>query len=204
MYKHHLILILMYMSFICNSFLLTGKASHLAFPDDRLISQVHCSILAEAPAHASGTCSLNVKLLDSSLNGTFVNGQRVGVGNSVRLNDGDIVSLVVVPTEREDGSFGVHGTKGDRVSIFDVLDANGDGRITRQEYNAGFDILDKDRNGFLTRQEFGTSSAAPFNVLDKDGDNRLSRIEWEAGTTALLALLLLYYWRAAEAYVSAL
>jgi hypothetical protein len=109
------------------------------------------------------------------------------------LNDGDIISLVV-PTEREDGSFGVHGTKGYRVSIFDILDANGDGRITRQEYNDGFDILDKDRNGFLTRQEFGTSSAAPFNVLDKDGDNRLSRIEWDAGTIALIALLLLYFY----------
>lgn len=65
--------------------------------------------------------------------------------------------------------------------LFKVLDIDGDGRITRKEYNAGFDIIDTDRNGFLSKNEFGMSSAAPFNLLDQDGNGQLSRKEFKAG-----------------------
>jgi len=65
--------------------------------------------------------------------------------------------------------------------LFKVLDIDGDGRITRKEYNAGFDIIDTDRNGFLSKIEFGMSSAAPFNLLDQDRDGQLSRKEFKLG-----------------------
>jgi Ca2+-binding EF-hand superfamily protein len=65
--------------------------------------------------------------------------------------------------------------------LFKVLDIDGDGRITRKEYNAGFDIIDTDRNGFLSKIEFGMASAAPFNLLDQDGNGQLSRKEFKAG-----------------------
>ena len=66
-------------------------------------------------------------------------------------------------------------------SIFEVLDADNDGRITRGEYYAAFDKLDQDKSGFITRWEFGSSSAAPFDLLDKDKDEKLTRQEFEAG-----------------------
>jgi hypothetical protein len=64
---------------------------------------------------------------------------------------------------------------------FDIIDANGDGRITQTEFNSGFNLVDKDGNGFVTRDEYGISSSTPFDILDRPpyaGDNRLSRQEW--------------------------
>ena len=63
----------------------------------------------------------------------------------------------------------------------DVLDSDGDGRITKHEYLLGFDLLDKDRNGFDTREEFGLASAAIFNFLDRNGNNRATKMEYTAG-----------------------
>ena len=71
--------------------------------------------------------------------------------------------------------------KKDTGFVFDILDADGDGRITRAEYIAGFDIIDTDHDGFITREEFGTESNAPFKLLDTDGDGHLTRAEYEAG-----------------------
>jgi hypothetical protein len=65
--------------------------------------------------------------------------------------------------------------------VFEMLDSDGDGRLTRLEYNMGFDILDKDQDGFLTRSEFGIASELYFDKLDKRGDGRLSREEYNGG-----------------------
>jgi Ca2+-binding EF-hand superfamily protein len=59
------------------------------------------------------------------------------------------------------------------------LDTDGDGKLSKPEYNAGFDVIDADKDGFITRSEFGTASLAPFSMLDKDGDGKLSRTEYE-------------------------
>jgi hypothetical protein len=40
---------------------------------------------------------------DISTNGVYVNGQKLGKGNSRLLIDGDVVSLVVAPRQRDDG-----------------------------------------------------------------------------------------------------
>jgi len=92
--------------------------SHLRF-NDRLISQIHCVLLAHpleeagAGAAADGKFVLSARVQDHSRNGTFVNGKRVGRGNSVVLKDGDIVSLVVTPVEQPDGSYAVEeGVRG--------------------------------------------------------------------------------------------
>ena len=62
---------------------------------------------------------------------------------------------------------------------FDIIDADGDGRITQTEFNSGFNLVDKDGNGFVTRDEYGMSSSTPFDILAGfAGDNRLSRQEW--------------------------
>ena len=65
--------------------------------------------------------------------------------------------------------------------VFGLLDADGDGRITRKEYNAGFAMLDTNGDGFINREEFNCASGAPFAMLDKDGDGQISRAEWNAG-----------------------
>jgi hypothetical protein len=67
------------------------------------------------------------------------------------------------------------------VFLFSMLDADGDGRITRQEYNAAFNILDKNGDGVISREEFNCASGAPFAMLDKDGDGYISVKEWADG-----------------------
>jgi hypothetical protein len=66
--------------------------------------------------------------------------------------------------------------------VFDALDRDGDGMITREEYNAGFYAIDLGKNGKLCKQEF---SCAYFSILDKDGDGQLSREEYDAGFDAI-------------------
>jgi hypothetical protein len=63
---------------------------------------------------------------------------------------------------------------------FGMLNADGDGRITRKEYVEGFDLFDTDDDGFITREEFNASGTL-FDMFDKDGDGRISRREWEDG-----------------------
>ena len=61
----------------------------------------------EASAAGSGEFLLTARVQDLSRNGTYVNGVRVGRGNSAALHDGDVISLVVVPVEQPDGSYAV-------------------------------------------------------------------------------------------------
>jgi len=64
--------------------------------------------------------------------------------------------------------------------VFGMLNADGDGRITRKEYEHGFDIFDTDNTGFITNEELNASGTL-FDMFDKDGDGRISRKEWEDG-----------------------
>ena len=65
--------------------------------------------------------------------------------------------------------------------VFSMLDADGDGRLSREEYGAGFNLLDTNRDGLITREEFNCASGAPFAMLDKDCDGFISKKEWEEG-----------------------
>ena len=67
---------------------------------------------------------------------------------------------------------------------FELLDANGDGKITKEEYEKGFDLIDQDKDGFITEVEFKSVSncwKVTVKLLDKDGDGKISRLEWNAG-----------------------
>lgn len=67
---------------------------------------------------------------------------------------------------------------------FARLDANGDGRLTREEYLAGrgraagrrFDELDREKRGFVTRLDYLDVGRRMLRAADRDRDGRLS---WE-------------------------
>jgi Ca2+-binding EF-hand superfamily protein len=73
----------------------------------------------------------------------------------------------------------------DRGDRFDYLDADGNNRVTRQEWHASadaFEWLDRNRDGVLSRVEVEgnptDTGADDFARLDVNGDNRISRGEW--------------------------
>ena len=84
------------------------------------------------------------------------------------------------------------GGPGDRMPSFEVLDADGDGKVTEAELEAfrasRFAEIDTDGDGTVTRDEFVARSVAQaeeradrmFERLDADGDGALSRDALEA------------------------
>ena len=72
----------------------------------------------------------------------------------------------------------------DRDDVFSNLDANRDGRVTRDEWHgtrARFDALDTNRDGRLTRLEVdGTADAPPdlFGSVDANKDGNVTFDEW--------------------------
>jgi Ca2+-binding EF-hand superfamily protein len=74
----------------------------------------------------------------------------------------------------------------DRGDRFDDLDANGNGRIEREEWHASNDAfmwLDRNRDGVLSRlevtgEEQAASRSDQFASLDYDGNGTISRNEW--------------------------
>ena len=79
----------------------------------------------------------------------------------------------------------------DRNDTFDNLDANGNGRVERQEWHASadaFDWLDRNRDGFLTRAEVlgtaqrgagaGRAGGDEFTSLDVNRDGKIMPNEW--------------------------
>jgi dynein heavy chain len=56
--------------------------------------------------------------------------------------------------------------------------------LSRKEWEAGFDMFDMDGDGFITRAEFESlerASIDAFTALDVDGDGRITREEYNAG-----------------------
>ena len=74
---------------------------------------------------------------------------------------------------------------------FDELDANGNGRIERREWNGtvqSFNALDTNRNGVLSRAEAATESGGGdrFDSLDRNRDGRVTQAEWDDDRAAFL------------------
>jgi len=112
--------------------------------------------------------------------------------------------LALVPLLTLGGCVGVavravgHGhERADPGQMFERADANGDGRITRDEFvsarNALFARLDRDGDGYLTsgdaprrlRNRGGDGQAAGLRFMDADGDGRVSRREFVDGSLKL-------------------
>jgi Ca2+-binding EF-hand superfamily protein len=113
--------------------------------------------------------------------------------------------LVLVPLLALGGCVGVAvraaGHAHDRADpgqMFERADANGDGRITRDEFvsahKALFTRLDRDGDGYLTSADAprrlrnrggGEGQAAGLRLMDTDGDGRISRQEFIDGSLKL-------------------
>jgi hypothetical protein len=72
---------------------------------------------------------------------------------------------------------------------FEMLDADGDGEVTQNEYNAGFCILDSDGGGSLCRKEFGLKSLEHFDMLDVNRDGILTKVYYALRFTHLVVAL---------------
>jgi Ca2+-binding EF-hand superfamily protein len=67
------------------------------------------------------------------------------------------------------------------------VDKDGDGKLSRDEFLAVFDRLDADKDGFVTKEETAAMagrirelSAKRFQAMDKDGDGKVSLEELAA------------------------
>ena len=62
-----------------------------------------------------------------------------------------------------------------------ALDLDGDGFVSREEYEAAFRVMDIDGDGKLTKEEYFLGGALPFKKLDKDGDGVITFEEFQKG-----------------------
>jgi Ca2+-binding EF-hand superfamily protein len=62
-----------------------------------------------------------------------------------------------------------------------ALDLDGDGFVSREEYEAAFRVMDIDGDGKLSKEEYFLGGALPFKKLDKDGDGVITFEEFQKG-----------------------
>ena len=62
-----------------------------------------------------------------------------------------------------------------------ALDLDGDGFVSREEYEAAFRVMDIDGDGMLSKEEYFLGGALPFKKLDKDGDGVITFEEFQKG-----------------------
>lgn len=92
------------------------------------------------------------------------------------------------------GAGGAPGGQGGRGAMLARLDANGDGKLTGEEFAAPFDRLDTNKDGFVDQAEravipaggaAGGGGGARLVRLDRDGDGKISRAEYTMPFTRL-------------------
>ena len=66
---------------------------------------------------------------------------------------------------------------------FHLIDLDGDGLISRKEWEAGFALFDTDGDGKVTKEEFKTLNhpGFVFSLLDTDGDGLIDHEEYNTG-----------------------
>ncbi len=93
-----------------------------------------------------------------------IQGHRIGGGSAEHLEQAASGNTVMKAEEEASRSAAQHHAAASKTTpgmgpLFQQLDANADGKLTRDGYNTGFDTIDTDKNGFITRKEFGSASA---------------------------------------------
>lgn len=76
--------------------------------------------------------------------------------------------------------------KFDRTKLFDTMDADGDGKVTKEEFKKGMEKLAEklkekagDKSGAMLEKLGGQLADKAFEKLDADGDGKLTREEFE-------------------------
>jgi hypothetical protein len=72
-------------------------------------------------------------------------------------------------------------------TISSILDKDGDGLLSREDYEAGFDRLDFDGDGYISKDKFSRAVAPrfSFDALDADGDGETTAAEYRKGTDTI-------------------
>jgi len=78
-------------------------------------------------------------------------------------------------------------TKAQWVRLFDTVDLNKSGSVSRQEWHTqyghalAFDFIDKNQDGFLSRAEWSNA----FDLMDRDGDGYLTEIKFQTASSQI-------------------
>mmetsp|Transcript_55031 Transcript_55031/g.159333 ORF Transcript_55031/g.159333 Transcript_55031/m.159333 type:complete len:1124 (+) Transcript_55031:53-3424(+) len=75
---------------------------------------------------------------------------------------------------------------GDFSDLFDFVDKDKSGTITREEWEEAFDAIDTNHSGTISREEWRQhhGKACIFDVVDGNGNGAVSRAEWRAAFAA--------------------
>lgn len=76
--------------------------------------------------------------------------------------------------------------EGDFADLFDFVDKDKSGTISREEWEEAFNAIDTNRSGTISREEWRQhhGKAAIFDVVDANGNGAVSRSEWRAAFAA--------------------
>ncbi len=119
--------------------------------------------------------------------------------NPIRILAAAALASACVPAAAQPSADQLEKVRG----ILTEADANGDGRVTRREYDAHrediFARLDRNGNGVVSEEDapririakrkFTEKLEQVLAMADKNGDGRLSRAEWDNPERDIFALI---------------